>query len=199
MYLLTAPRFLNYNLSPASFWYLYTASMQLQHVIAEVSNTFDERRMCLFTASNSATLFQGKVAKDFHVSPFDSRRGRIYSISTTDPAETSNIDIKIFLRSSKNHVKILTRLWPCAPAFDPASCSFLNALGLLLNWGWTIPLRPEPRSTAIPRRATWQELLIAEVLGQYLQNLLNYSPYALNLAFYLGIHDHKTSCEIQHI
>jgi len=49
-YLVTAPSFLGYSFNPVSFWYLYTAQLELRAMILEVNNTFDERRMYLLKA-----------------------------------------------------------------------------------------------------------------------------------------------------
>lgn len=97
VYLVTSPRLVNYKFSPASFWFLYSGDRKLTAMIAEVNNTFDERRiyilqeretreplhrisdMAAAAASEVEDIEQGWFrhtwSKDFHVSPFNSRKG----------------------------------------------------------------------------------------------------------------------------
>lgn len=137
MYLLTSPRFLNYAFSPASFWYLYTADMSLKYVVAEVNNTFDERRMYLFPASGNAGVFRQTLGKDFHVSPFNSRKGA-YTLSTLNPADEGEISVAITLRSSKGRPKLVARWWTVTSAIDPKMLPTIQALWLLICWGSNI-------------------------------------------------------------
>lgn len=111
-YLVTAPRFLGYSFNPVSFWYLYSESHELQAMILEVNNTFDERRIYLLKMGNDCgapskdtlhvfettiaqkgisdrearrkTRFSNAWTKDFHVSPFNSRQGS-YHLVAVDP------------------------------------------------------------------------------------------------------------------
>jgi hypothetical protein len=139
VYLLTCPRFLNYIFSPASFWYLYTADLQLQYVIAEVNNTFDERRIYLAPASNFSSIFQQTFAKDFHVSPFSSRKGS-YVLAVNDLVKNGTISVTVTLRSSKGHPKLVARWWSTESAIDPETYPTSSSLWLLASWGWTVPL-----------------------------------------------------------
>ncbi|KHO01977.1 uncharacterized protein MAM_00978 [Metarhizium album ARSEF 1941] len=194
VYLLTSPRFLNYTFNPASFWYLYTSVMELKYVIAEVNNTFDERRMYLFPASGGPGIFRQRLDKDFHVSPFNSRKGT-YTLSTLDPADGRDISVAITLRSSKGRPKMTARWWSDEPAIDPLTISTVQALWLLLCWGsrifTTFPkilfhaillaqlhrlhiwYRPEPRQSALPRRATATESFVQSIFVQYVEYLVN--------------------------
>ncbi|EFY88294.1 phthalate transporter, putative [Metarhizium acridum CQMa 102] len=202
VYLLTSPRFLNYAFNPASFWYLYTADMSLKYVIAEVNNTFDERRMYLFPGSGSPGVFRQTLGKDFHVSPFNSRKGA-YTLSTLDPANEGEISVAITLRSSKGRPKLVARWWSVAPAMDPRMPSTTQALWLLTCWGSSIlttcrgiphwplaPLaivlarvhkleiwyRPEPSPSALPRRPTATENFLQSVFVQYMEYLVGTAP-----------------------
>ncbi|TKA63706.1 hypothetical protein B0A55_10384, partial [Friedmanniomyces simplex] len=104
-YLVTAPRFLGYSFNPVSFWYLYDSDTELKYMILEVNNTFDERRMYLLKGgevkgeemddgsdrpfngagkTSKQLVFTDSWTKDFHVSPFNSRKGS-YSLRATDP------------------------------------------------------------------------------------------------------------------
>lgn len=137
VYLLTSARFFDYKFSPASFWFLYSIDRKLEYVIAEVNNTFNERRMYLFPAPGGSGVFKQTCLKDFHVSPFSSRKGS-YSILTTSPADGDNINIAVTLRSSKGHPKLVTRLWSVASAIDPDTSSVFGSIWLLLCWGYTV-------------------------------------------------------------
>jgi len=137
VFLLTSARFLNYKFSPASFWYLYTSNLVLKYVIAEVNNTFGERRMYLFPAPESSGSFKQTLLKDFHVSPFSSRKGW-YVLETTDPIKTKNISVTVTLHSSKGNPKLVARWQSIACAIDARHYSVLSSLGLLSCWGWTV-------------------------------------------------------------
>ncbi|EXF76641.1 hypothetical protein CFIO01_13548 [Colletotrichum fioriniae PJ7] len=89
--------------------------------------------------------------KDFHVSPFNSRKGS-YALSATDffppppPADGAGgaagtdyeytLDSTITLSSSKHHPKIVARLFNSAPAIDPATMTSLQKLVFLARWWW---------------------------------------------------------------
>ncbi|KAI0476350.1 hypothetical protein GGR56DRAFT_665999 [Xylariaceae sp. FL0804] len=197
VYLLTSARFLNYKFSPASFWYLYTEDRKLEYVIAEVNNTFDERRMYLFQAQKSGSVFRQTCQKDFHVSPFNSRKGT-YELRTTNPSRDERISVHVTLHSSKGHPKLVTRWWQVAPAIEPCQQSILRSMWFLACWGWTVPItfprivfqaillaqvdrlgiwyRPEPRESAIPRQATSSEKMLASILDCYLESIVRRGP-----------------------
>ena len=155
-YLVTAPRFLGYTFNPVSFWYLYNGRKQLKAMILEVNNTFDERRMyflkqpdeanyeTVFQKVNGLSLpsknFSGKWPKDFHVSPFNSRKGS-YSLNSLDPfpeegLSLANIYNTIILRSSENVAKITAKVFSTKPGVDPLTMSYKAKLGFLLGWWW---------------------------------------------------------------
>lgn len=162
VYLVTAPRILNYTFSPASFWFLYSSNFELQAMVAEVNNTFDERRMYFLPSSQGEIEyenpeqkplgptrqrpFQYKWPKDMHVSPFSSRKG-MYALSAKDPslpaprslaAVTSGniIDIKATLLSSKGSPKLVAHLWSSGKPLDPAAISYLQFFRFMLSWWW---------------------------------------------------------------
>lgn len=154
---MTAAKFLGYSFNPVSFWYIYSASHQLVMMILEVNNTFGERRMYLLKGSgpdydgtsnqNDATdharqitKFTDAWAKDFHVSPFNSRKGS-YSLSAVDPFKTSqesiaHIDNNIVLRSSEEHAKLVARVFSVGAPQDPNTLSTWQALCFIGNWWW---------------------------------------------------------------
>lgn len=143
VYLLTSARFLNYKFSPASFWYLYTTELDLRYVIAEVNNTFNERRMYLFPAPGRHRAFKQSHPKDFHVSPFNSRKGS-YVVSTANPAKGEDVSATVTLQSSKGHPKLVARWWSVATAIDPSTYSTLRSIWFLACWGWTVLITCKP-------------------------------------------------------
>jgi DUF1365 family protein len=199
-YLITAPRFLGYSFNPVSFWYIYTKDGQLSIMILEVNNTFDERRMYLLKAgeygkteddsgfnlkeaSQNISRFKNNWPKDFHVSPFSSRKGH-YSLSACDPFGTSSaqtlfFDNTIVLKSSKGHPKLVARVFSEGAPIDPLTTSQWGTIRFLLGWFWvgfaTSPrilkeafvlffkrglhvwLRPEVLPTSLGRGATSAE------------------------------------------
>ncbi|KAK9441956.1 hypothetical protein VB005_06600 [Metarhizium brunneum] len=215
VYLLTSPRFLNYAFSPASFWYLYTADMSLKYVVAEVNNTFDERRMYLFPASGNAGVFRQTLGKDFHVSPFNSRKGA-YTLSTLDPADEGEISVAITLRSSKGRPKLVARWWSVTPAIDPEMLSTIQALWLLICWGSNILTtflkilfqaillaqvrkleiwyRPEPSPSALPRRPTAAETFLQSIFVRYMEYLVNTASGKHGVLTRLEEQDGEKSC-----
>jgi DUF1365 family protein len=153
-YLITAPRFLGYSFNPVSFWYIFTKDNHLAMMILEVNNTFDERRMYLLKAGETdgtdddvegrteetPTRFKNNWAKDFHVSPFNSRKGR-YSLSAINPYASSSsnapiLDNTIVLKSSKNHPKLVARVFSEGTPIDPLTASPWDNARFLIAWFW---------------------------------------------------------------
>ncbi|KAI1208158.1 uncharacterized protein F4807DRAFT_431810 [Annulohypoxylon truncatum] len=221
VYLLTTPCFLAYRFSPVSFWYLYTPDLQLQYVVAEVNNTFDERRMYLFPARDHSDVFKQTLAKDFHVSPFNSRKGS-YALCTSNPANEEDISVSITLRSSKGHPKLIARWWSTAYVINPSNYPTRLALWFLARWCWTVLItyprivfqamllaqvhklsiwyRPEPQGSTIPRHANSSELLLETIFKQYLGRLLRYSPkeFSPDLYYYESIQPPSPTCGKDH-
>ena len=169
MYLVTSPRFLHYKFSPASFWYLYSGEKELKAMITEVNNTFDERRMyfhpinmnepdnadenecgllndgCLPYLRCPPRKFKYLWPKDFHVSPFNSRKGT-YALSACDPSLSRSImqdgksepfiDIRATLLSSKGRAKMTARLWSTSAPLDPERMTRLDFMVFVLSWWW---------------------------------------------------------------
>ena len=141
-YLITAPTFLGYSFNPASFWYLYS-KQKLRAMIVEVSNTFDEKRMYFVrdvrNASDSSTTLVANWEKDFHVSPFNSRKGS-YGVKSLDPFHPPLMGEKfsntIQLYSSKHASKILARVSSSSPAVDPSTMSNWDTFMFLGSWWW---------------------------------------------------------------
>lgn len=162
-YLLTAPRFLGYAFNPVSFWYIYDNEHQLKRMVLEVNNTFGERRMYLLDGSSppspprtpdsqtnaapeeispdaSKKRFTDVWMKDFHVSPFNSRKGS-YALKALDPwpyvpYDSPMIDNTITLKSSKDNPKLVARLYCTRAALDPDQMSLLDSIRFILSWWW---------------------------------------------------------------
>ncbi|KAJ6443275.1 hypothetical protein O9K51_04454 [Purpureocillium lavendulum] len=222
-YLLTAARFLGYHFNPVSFWYLYSADKVLSAVVLEVNNTFGERRPYLLlrdfaeetkhlagrNAVSPATRVKGSLAKDFHVSPFNSRKGS-YSVLASDPLGPDmegfrGIDITINLSSSKGHPKLVARLFSEGDAVDPATLGVLDKAKFLLSWFWvgfvTFPrivkeaavlffkhklhvwYRPEPLKESLGRHADRLERDMEMLFRRYLQFCVQQSPNAVSVTY----------------
>ncbi|KAK4033742.1 hypothetical protein C8A01DRAFT_49720 [Parachaetomium inaequale] len=202
-YLVTAARFLGYHFNPVSFWYLYDADQRLAAMILEVNNTFDERRMYFLTADDAAasprqrrriTTFKQSWPKDFHVSPFNSRKGS-YTLTATDPLSTgSPISATITLLSSKNHPKLVADLSPAGIPLNPSTLTTYQKLRFLAAWwhvgfltyprillqafvlffcrGLRVWFRPEPLRGTVCRRATAMEEELEGVFAGYVRHLV---------------------------
>ena len=149
-YLVTAPRFLGYCFNPVSFWYLYTEKKELGAMVLEVNNTFDERRMYFMKRmqeSHSAladrvytksAVFRSKWSKDFHVSPFNSRKGS-YSLKSFDPfwvPDRPRVDNAITLSSSSDHGKIVAKLFSSAAPIRALRLTARQKLAIAAQWWW---------------------------------------------------------------
>ena len=114
-------------------------------MIVEVSNTFDEKRMYFLRDKGDAlgnSTIGGLAAdweKDFHVSPFNSRKGS-YGITSVDPFYHPSAGEKfcnnIQLYSSKNALKIVARVVSSSPARDPSTMSSYDTYVFLASWWW---------------------------------------------------------------
>ncbi|KAM7198041.1 Protein of unknown function (DUF1365) domain containing protein [Rhypophila sp. PSN 637] len=224
-YLITAARFLGHHFNPVSFWYLYDSNKSLAAMILEVNNTFDERRMYLLTPGDDSdkpitndttppprTVLKHSWPKDFHVSPFNSRKGA-YSLMASDPLRprmegTGPINNTINLISSKGHGKLVARLFPEGPAIDPSAMTWFEKVKFLVSWWWvgfvTFPrilkeagalffrrklhvwFRPEPLKENIGRNADASERILEPIFRRYLQYLVEQSSYPLALKYIPG-------------
>jgi len=130
-------------------------------MILEVNNTFGERRMYLLDGSNVPSMpitpaaseaiapdlsssaksrFTDIWMKDFHVSPFNSRKGS-YVLKALNPfphATYDNpfIDNTITLISTQDYAKLVARLNSTGPAIDPDELGIMGASKFVLSWWW---------------------------------------------------------------
>ena len=91
----------------------------------------------------SSADFRMTWAKDFHVSPFSSRKGN-YALKAHDPFSSSSmsgdeaaiISNTISLNSSKNHTKMVARVFSTQPSLDPSSLGLIEEIKLVAGWWW---------------------------------------------------------------
>ncbi len=84
--------------------------------------------------------FKTTWAKDFHVSPFNSREGN-YSLKANDPLSPSMrgsglISNTITLSSSRNHTTLVARVFSTQPSLDPSSLSLIEEIRIVAGWWW---------------------------------------------------------------
>jgi DUF1365 family protein len=96
--LVTSLRLGGYVFNPVSFWYLADAGGQTQMVVAEVNNTFGERRPYLLEPGNAVagTRLRSHVhPKELHVSPFFGM-DQTYRFFLSEPGERlyARIDVE---------------------------------------------------------------------------------------------------------
>ncbi|MCJ1441114.1 MAG: hypothetical protein MMC23_001600 [Stictis urceolatum] len=225
-WLVTAPRFLGYSFNPVSFWYLYKGS-KLSAMILEVNNTFGERRMYFMkqgeleattdgypneqrsaeaNSQNIDSKFSHNWEKDFHVSPFNSRKGS-YSLSAQDLLLSGQpkVDNTITLISSKHSAKIVARVFSTGAALDPANMTLLSKVHFLASWFWvgflTFPrilkeaaklffqrklhvwYRPEVLRGSIGRTESARESRIESCFRAYLEHVVESSALAVPLKY----------------
>ncbi|KAI9190027.1 hypothetical protein H9P43_001460 [Blastocladiella emersonii ATCC 22665] len=105
--MVTTPRCVGYAFNPLTVYYCYLASdpAALRAVILEVNNTFGERHVYVCDPAHNAVgvpsaaagagythAFQ--VARAFHVSPFNTRKG-VYDVLTLSPDAAGRLAVKL--------------------------------------------------------------------------------------------------------
>lgn len=155
------------------------------------------------------TRFTNTWSKDFHVSPFNSRKGN-YSLVTYDPlfpsmTGTGPIDNTITLHSSKAHPKLVARIFSSSNAIDPSCLSFLQRMRFLASYWWigfvTFPrivreagklffkrrlhvwYRPEVRVNSLPRQADHSEKILEQHFRSYLRYLVEVAETPLQVRY----------------
>ncbi|KAK6437318.1 hypothetical protein LTR95_006494 [Oleoguttula sp. CCFEE 5521] len=218
-YLVTAPRFLGYSFNPVSFWYMYTSDASLKYMILEVNNTFDERRLYLLRAGDvsreDAEAVKSQAPndtweKDFHVSPFNSRKGT-YSLRAVDPLHalqsTSEVafDNTIVLRSSKAETKLIARIFSDSPPRNASDITTMELLRFITRWWWvglvTFPrivrqaaklyfthalhvwYRPEVTPSSLGRAYTADERELERYFRAFLSDCVSSTSKALRLVY----------------
>jgi len=160
-----------------------------------------------------ADKFASTWPKDFHVSPFSSRKGA-YSLSAIDPfaphfSGKGQVNNSITLSSSKQHSKLVARVFSTSDSIDPCTLSVWDTRKFLAVWWWvgfvTFPrivreaaklffrrklhvwYRPEVLKESIGRNATSNEKVIIAVFRNYLKALVENSDLPVPLQFIPGI------------
>ena len=93
-----------------------------------------------YRPNQPSARFANKWAKDFHVSPFNSRKGS-YSLSAFDPffpemSGSGPVNNTITLSSSKNHVKLVARIFSTQDSIDPSSLRGWERFRFVAAWWW---------------------------------------------------------------
>lgn len=193
-------------------------------MVLEVNNTFGERRLYLlkaeekatdesvpdgFEAPAKATKFTNAWVKDFHVSPFNSRKGT-YSLTAADPlaalkSGSKVLDNIVVLNSSKAHAKLVARVYSDGDHMDPTTMNTSQVLRLLASWFWvgflTFPriiaqayklyfkrklhvwFRPEVLASSIGRTQTSFEAIMEAFFLAYLGYLVDSAASPLKLTY----------------
>ncbi|KAF2110830.1 hypothetical protein BDV96DRAFT_500493 [Lophiotrema nucula] len=231
-YLVTAPRFLGYAFNPVSFWYIYDQSHELKRMILEVNNTFGEKRPYLLDGTSPGSPPRGSDydmqprgpdknrftdvwMKDFHVSPFNSRKG-VYALKALNPfpnrgTKAPVIDNTITLKSSKDHAKLVARIFSTGPPLTLSDLGLWGTIIFIAGWWWvgflTFPrivnqagklffsrglhvwFRPEVLSSSIGRDPTPSEIHLQGMFRQYLHDLVQSSSSHWNITYLTSIPD----------
>lgn len=152
-------------------------------------------------------------AKDFHVSPFNSRKGS-YSLMAEDPLnrlENSNkpVNNTITLTSSQSHAKLVARVFSTTNSIDPSSLTRWETFKFLASWWWVgfvtyprivkeagklffkrkLPVyyRPEVLQASIGRHETGDERAIAHSFRSLFHSLISQSDLSVPVLFESGI------------
>ena len=96
-----------------------------------------------FPVQNSPGRFASSWKKDFHVSPFNSRKGA-YSLSAIDPffpylssgAGAALVNNVITLSSSKQHSKLIARVFSSSDSVDPYKLRGWGTFKFIAAWWW---------------------------------------------------------------
>lgn len=90
--------------------------------------------------TSGSAKFKTTWTKDFHVSPFNSRKGA-YALVAHDPLfprmeGKGPVDNVITLSSSKKHVKLVARVFSTQQAMQPSKLTLPHLARFLLSWWW---------------------------------------------------------------
>jgi DUF1365 family protein len=151
------------------------------------------------------TRFTQSWVKDFHVSPFNSRKGS-YSLVAYDPlfpwmSGKGPLNGTITLMSSKDHPKLVARIFSEGTPLDPENMTLWQKVVFLASWWWvglvTFPrivreagklffkrklhvwFRPEPLKESMGRLADKTEQQLEVSFRNYLRYLVETAPSAL--------------------
>ena len=83
----------------------------------------------------NTTKFVSSWPKDFHVSPFNSRKGS-YTLTAYDPFSQGKVDNTITLSSSKDHPKLVAKIISTGNFIDPCQLGTVAILRFVATWWW---------------------------------------------------------------
>ncbi|MCJ1426546.1 hypothetical protein MMC29_004449, partial [Sticta canariensis] len=163
----------------------------------------------VYRTNQSSATFSNKWAKDFHVSPFNSRKGS-YTLNAFDPffpkmSGSGVVNNTATLSSSKGHVKLVARIFSTQDSIDPSSLSGWERLRFVAAWWWvgfvTFPrivreagklffrrrlhvwYRPEVLKDSIGRRETVDERIIEQCFRDFLRSHVENSNLEVPLKY----------------
>jgi cyclopropane-fatty-acyl-phospholipid synthase len=106
--LVTSARYLGYVFNPVSFFFCYDARGQAVCVVAEVNNTFGERHFYILDKKKkTGEHLEFRQDKDFHVSPFNDRRGH-YEMKFSPLKKKASIEVTLIRDGEKIMTALLT-------------------------------------------------------------------------------------------
>lgn len=90
--------------------------------------------------TTGSSKFTDTWPKDFHVSPFNSRKGS-YTLTANDPFSllknnSGPVNNTITLSSSKSHAKLIARVFSTSKCIDPLTLSQWEGPKFLASWWW---------------------------------------------------------------
>ena len=91
--LITVARFLTPVFNPVSFYYALDKNGETQNILVEVNNTFNQRHLYLAPGAPTYPI-QGRIQKQFHVSPFNDMTGD-YLGTFSEPTDQLHIRIQL--------------------------------------------------------------------------------------------------------
>lgn len=117
-----------------------TPSMDLNYSPNGSHSDEPEKSFPVKDIPNGSARFKDTWIKDFHVSPFNSRKGA-YALVAHDPffprmEGKGPVDNVITLSSSKNHVKLVARVFSTQQAMQPSNMTFTHMARFLMSWWW---------------------------------------------------------------
>lgn len=85
--------------------------------------------------SKASARFTSTWDKDFHVSPFNSRKGT-YALSAEEPLKKGRINNTITLSSSKRYPKLVASIFSTGDCIDPSKAGTWSSLKFVAAWWW---------------------------------------------------------------
>ena len=179
-----------------------TPSMDVNHTSKWCRSQEAENPQVVKDINGNSDKFINTWAKDFHVSPFNSRKGS-YALAAHDPhfprmEGKGPVDNVITLSSSTQHMKLVARVFSTQPSMQPSEMTFMRMVRFLLSWWWvgfvTFPrivkeagklffrrklhiwYRPEVLQDSIGRKETSEEKYGRPVI-LYIQHLLTFCRF----------------------